>query len=222
VYLTIENVDDRNWYAIKAERKNLPNASAIRYAEDLLQINSHEYLTTVFGEQNVKKDLFYFSEKEFNKCTILFPNTSVQVIFIWEDEVYNKNISFLILGGQLGNNNNVIYNGNEFHKWRSSQGVFLGMSLKELQELNGRDVDFFGWETDQPGHVSSVNSGKINLKNIGIQLNCLDCYKDAFYSKNDIINSKSILKTNSRAMISTMIILPQKKVKEQLALTQIK
>jgi len=211
------------WYSIKIERKTLPTAASIRYAEDLLQLNSHENLVAVFGAHNVKRDVFYFSEKELNKCTILFPNTSVQVIFIWEDEINNRNISFLVLGGQTRNSPTVIYNGNEFHKWRSVQGVYLGMTLKELQELNGKDLDFYGWETDQPGHVKSANAGNLNLKSLGLQLSCLDCYGDAIYTKNDIINSQSVLKTNSRALVSTMIILPGKNKNTELqAYTQSK
>jgi hypothetical protein len=212
--------EDKTWYTFKIKKHHLPAANNIMHAEDLLQLNSHESIVAVFGSQNVKKDVFYFSEKEISKCSILFPNTSVQVIFLWEDEINIKNIAFLILGGQTRNQGKTIYNGNEFHKWRSSQGVSLGMSLKELQELNGVDIDFYGWETEQPGHVTSVNTGKIDLSTIGIQLDCLDCYGDTYYSKSPVINSKNIIKTNSRALVSTMIILPKKQKKAELIVTK--
>jgi len=40
-----------------------------------------------FGEKNVKKDGYYFSEKELRKCSVLFANTSQQAVFIWEDQI---------------------------------------------------------------------------------------------------------------------------------------
>jgi len=216
----IRKEEDKTWYSFQVKMHRLPSKSSITYAEDLLQLNSHESIVAVFGQQNVKKDVFYFSEKEVNKCSILFPNTSVQVIFIWEDEINIKNISFLILGGHTRDQGTTIYNGNEFHKWRSVQGVSLGMSLKELKELNGQDIDFYGWETEQPGHVKSVSNGKLDLNSIGIQLDCLDCYGDKYYSASPVLSSKNILKSNSRAIVSTMIILPKKSKSVEPVLTK--
>ena len=198
-------------YSIVLENKKLPSSSEFHYAEDLLQLNTHEYIAAVFGASNVKEDLFYFTEKDVNKCSILFPNTSNQVMFIWNDQENRQDISFLILGGNAtsGEGNTSIFNGNQFHKWRSKQGIYLGMSLKELQTLNGQPFEFYSWETDQPGFVVKKNSGHINFQSLGIQLHCLECYKENTTNIASIISSESVLNANDRVFVSTMMILPE-------------
>lgn len=207
----IANKNGREIFCLKVCRKQLPKAGDITYAEDLLKLTSHEYIAAVFGERYVKKDLFYFSEKEVNKCSIMFPGTNMQVIFVWKDEANNKDISFLIIGGDTrANNSPAFYAQNEFYKWRSANGVFLGMSLNELAQLNEAPITLWGWDTDQPGAVSSCNGGKLNLKKLGIQLNCLDCSDDAVYTKNNYIQSTVLQKEGRRAVVSSLILLPQK------------
>ena len=195
-------------YRIMLECKKLPPPTKIQYAEDLLQLNTHEYITAVFGTSNVKQDLFYFSEKEINKCSILFPNTSNQVTFIWNDEENRRDIAFLILGGQANAENTAIFSGNQFHKWRSKQGIYLGMPLRELQALNGKSIEFFNWDSDQPGFVINKNNGRINFDHLGIQLQCLDCYKDN--KKAAVLTSETVLSANDRVLVNSLIILPER------------
>jgi hypothetical protein len=198
------------FYSIVLESKKLPTPNEFQYAEDLLQLTSHEYIAAVFGTTNVKEDLFYFSEKEVSKCSILFPNTSNQVFFIWNDEENRQDISFLILGGiSDSDGNSSIFNGNQFHRWRSSQGIHLGMSLKELQTLNGQPLEFYGWDTDQPGFIVKKNNGHINFQSLGVQLQCLDCYKSDISNSAPILSSESVLNANDRVFVNTLMILPK-------------
>lgn len=203
---------DITLYNIILESKKLLPSTEIQYAEDLLLLNTHEYLVAVFGESNVKKDLFYFSEQEVNKCSILFPNTSNQVIFIWNDEENRGDIAFLILGGQANQAGSTsIFNGNQFHKWRSKQGIYLGMPLRELQTLNGKPIEFYGWDSDQPGFVVKKNTGRINFNHLGIQLQCLECYKDE--SKVATLSSEKVLNANDRVLVNSLIILPERELR---------
>lgn len=209
--LSLQYNDDQTLYNLKLEKIRLPDVTEIRFAEDLLQLNTHEYLTAVFGAGNVKQDVFYFSEQEVNQCSILFPNSSNQVIFIWKDEINKRGISFLLLGGQADNSSNTtIYNGNLFHKWRSKQGVHLGMTLKELQQLNAAPIEFYGWETEQPGFVKNNAKGAIDFGRIGLQLQCLDC-NSALMRTDVVLTSTNVLRTSDRIFVSSMIILPEKK-----------
>jgi len=68
-------------YTFLLRKKELPSI-VTRYAEDLLVFDSHEYLVSYFGEENVKKDVYYFSEKKFKKCSVLFGNSNRQVVFV--------------------------------------------------------------------------------------------------------------------------------------------
>lgn len=207
----VKEEDGKKIYGLRIERKALPRAKDVVHAEDLLQLTSHEYLVAVYGEANVKKDLFYFSEDEVNKCSVLFPNTSMQVIFIWEDEVNSRDVSFIMIGGHLRAQSSLTYHKQiEQNAWRSSQGVYCGMSLKELVKLNEGQVSFYGWESEQPGFVKNQNTGKIDFKRLSVVLNCLDCNEDKYYTGNNVIRSADVLSEGRRVYVSTFIILPTK------------
>ena len=210
VFPAIKQQGDHAVYTLEVQRKQLPRASDVSFAEDLMQLASHEYLATVFGPSNVKKDIFYFSEKEINRCSVLFPNTGLQVIFIWKDQVNHKGISLMMIGGQLrAQSSQGFHKAIEMNKWRSSQGIYLGMSLTELEKRNGGPIEFYGWETEQPGIVSPKNKGNIDFKRLGVQLDCLDCNEDRYYSNTELLHSTEVLKQNGRVYVSTLILLPE-------------
>jgi hypothetical protein len=197
-------------YTFVIERRDLPKAKDIAYAEDLLSLTSHEYLCYVFGEGAVKKDVFYYSETETNKCSVLFPNTNKEVIFIWNDEKNYRKTAFLMLGGQLqANGNGKNYNAVEHNLWRSNQGIYSGMTLRELQTLNGGVINFYGWQGEQAGMLAPRNSGKIDFSKIGLVLNCLNCNGDN-YQQTSIVSSESQLAADKKVYVATIIIIPEK------------
>ena len=198
-------------FGFTIERKELPKANEIVYAEDLLQLTSHQYLSSVFGTGNVKKDFFFFSEKEVNKCSVLFPNTSLQVIFIWKDAANNRDISYIMIGGELRSKSSEGFEkAIDMNKWRSKQGVYLGMTLRELERFNSGSIKFFGWESEQPGIVFPKNKGNIDFTKLGVQLNCLDCNEDKYYSHTSLINSTDVIQQNGRVYVSTLVLMPNK------------
>ena len=203
---------EKTVYSVSVERKALPKAKDLHFAEDFLQLTSHEFLASVFGEAAVKRDQLYFSEKEVNRCSVLFPNTSMQIIFIWNDEENLRDPAFLLVGGQLLAESSVAYHKQiEQNVWQSRQGIYSGMSLGELQRLNGGSINIHGWQSDRPGVVAEKNSGTIDFKNLNLVLNCLDCNEDQYYSKNEMLKSDNVLKEGRRVYVSTIIVLPEKK-----------
>lgn len=159
----------------------------------------------------MKRDLFYFSEKEVAHCSVLYPNTSMQVIFIWKDEENLRDLAFLLIGGQLQVQSSISYHKQvEQNVWQSRQGIYSGMSLRELQRLNGKSINIWGWQSDQPGMVAENNTGAINFKEVSLVMNCLDCNEDAFYSNNELLNSDNVLREGRRVYIASIIMLPKK------------
>jgi hypothetical protein len=210
IYPVVKKDEDKTIYGFTIEKKQLPKGNEILYAEDLLQLNSHQYLASVFGANHVKKDVFYFSEKEVNKCSVLFANTSLQVIFIWKDGKNNRDIAYIMIGGELRSKSSEGFEkAIEMNKWRSKQGVYLGMSLRELEKLNNGVVKFFGWESEQPGIVYPKNKGNLDFQKLGVQLNCLDCNEDKYYSKTELINSTDVIQQNGRVYVSTLVLMPE-------------
>jgi hypothetical protein len=161
-------------YSFLFHEEELPLLASIHYAEDLLQFSSHEYLVGVFGEKNVKKDLYYFSEKEINRCSILFPRTKRQAVFIWKDEANLCQLSSVIIGGNIPTANSISYK--EViaeNNWMSKDGVYLGMGLNNLAKLNGNDFKFYGKNSEFPFMVLPENTGAVNFKKNVVVLGCL-------------------------------------------------
>lgn len=209
--------EDKTVYSFSIERKALPKAKDVQFAEDFLQLTSHEYLASVFGTANVKSDKFYFSETEVNRCSVLYPNTSRQIIFIWNDEENLRNLAFILIGGQLQAGSSLSYHKQiEQNVWQSRQGIYAGMSLHELQRLNGSAMSIWGWQSDQPGVVAGKNTGTIDFKQLSLVLNCLDCNEDNYYSKNEVLNSDDVLREGRRVYVSSIIVLPKKEGKQEM------
>ena len=205
-----EIIDSAVYYTLVLNRLAVPKLKDINYVEDLLQVSSHEVLVDLFGHSNVQQDIFRFSETETNTCSVLFPNTPREVIFIWDDEANYRRISFLLIGkhaetrGTSGFSRQV-----EQNEWVSRQGVYQNMTLRELQELNGGKVQFYGWASEQPGVLTPANTGKIDFKKLGIVLSCLDCSGNKIY-QTSLVDSQRAIADDKRIYVSAMIILPEK------------
>lgn len=209
-------IDDSSNYRIVIDRKAMPSASELVYAEDLLTFNSHEYLVSVFGRSNVKKDTFYFSDKEFTTCSVLFPNTFSQAIFLWEDAPNYRKTSFIIIGERWNQDQTFLNTqGAAQNKWKSRNGTFIGMSLNELVKLNNHHIELFGWNTDQPGYAALNNVGILDFRRVGIQLLCLDCKDDKYYTKTSLIKSDDLLRSQSRVYINKMILVPEQIINQE-------
>ena len=208
-----QEADDKTIYRFSIERKVLPKARDIHFAEDFLQFTSHEYLVTVFGAENVKGDQFYFSEKEINRCSVLFPNSSRQIIFIWNDEENMRDPAFILIGGQLMAQGSMgAHKQIEQNVWQSRQGIYASMSLGELQRINGNSFSVWGWQSEQPGVVAQKNTGAIDFTQLSVVLNCLGCDENSDQVKNELLNSDDIIRQGRRVYVSSIIVLPKKNV----------
>jgi hypothetical protein len=208
---TTKTDDSTVYYIIKAEKKSLPRKKDIVSADDLLQLDAQEYLIDVFGKENVKTDVFYFTETEANKCSVLFPNTNREAIFIWKDEVNLKGISFILVGGSLKTKESMAHLKPIGHNiWMSRQGVYCGMTLRELEQLNRAPVKFYNWKAESAGYLIPNNQGSVDFSRLGIVFNCLNC---SFLKIDDkeVIDSDTALEENQKVYITTLIILPEKK-----------
>jgi len=143
--------DDDTLYSLAINQQVLPLPGDIQFAEDLLLFYSHEYLVSFFGEKNVIKDVYYFSEKEVAKCSVLFPKTSRQAVFIWEDNVNLCKPAYLIIGGNMNAGTLSNYDGIiSENVWNSRDGIYSGMSLNSLMRLNGNSFKFYGKNSESP------------------------------------------------------------------------
>jgi hypothetical protein len=213
--ITIEtstrSIETTLYYVIRISKKDLPKKKDIVFAEDLLMLDSHEYLAEMFGKENVKADIFYYSEEDSNRCSVLFPKSNKEAIVLWKDEVNLRNISFIIIGGNLrSSDNSGATNSQSFNGWRSRQGPYCGMSLKDVETINKEPIKFFNWHTESAGYLAPKNKGEIDFETLGIAFSCMNC-SFIKVSQTNIIDSATAMEELQKVFVTTLIILPEKK-----------
>ena len=208
VQASFDQEEDDPVYTFVVKKKEIPNPGSIRYAEDLLRFDSHEYLVSCFGENNVKKDTYIFSEKESKKCSVLFPNTNKQAVFIWDDESNYRKISYILISGTLSTPDAKEYSGSFSHnKWEMKNGIYQGMRISDLLRLNSNDFTFYGNQSEYSMMVEPRVTGSINFKWIGIGFNCFNCDRAVLLNKQKVSASDAV--NNNLAMhISCIMISP--------------
>lgn len=201
-----ETVDEKPQYTFVLREKKIP--SDIVYAEDLLKFDSHEFLVSYFGEQNVKKDMYYFSEKELKKCSVLFGNSSHQVVFVWNDENNLNNLAFILVSNILPTVNlpkpeGIISN----NEWKLKSGMHPGMSIKDLIELNENDFEIYGNKSELGLMIKPGSNGKIDFTKTAVMLSCKSCNTDKFFEKSEV-SALAVAKKNLPMYVFDIIIYP--------------
>lgn len=195
-------------YSFYFHEETLPLPETIQYADDLLKFNSHEYLVAFFGQANVIKDVYYFSEKDVARCSVLFPKTSRQAVIIWEDQVNLCKPSFLVIGGNMRTGSSVSYDGViDENVWSSKEGVYSGMSLVSLIKLNGSSFKFYGKNASVPYMIVPENTGTLNFRKKMIVLGCLNPNGSRLLN-NTTVSAEEILNDNLGLYVYMMMILP--------------
>jgi hypothetical protein len=187
--MNTRTADSIKRYSLMVYKKIFINEKDIHYANDLLTFTSHEYLVYYFGEKNVKKDIYYLSGNEIVNCSVLFLNTSRQVVFIWADEENRCTISSLLFGGQQ-NLKSSLESGKyvEENNWVLKSGVHPGMPLLELRNLHANDFGIYGGNSANSGLIIPDSQGKLDFKKEEIILGCLNC-KDGKFSTAKVVNA---------------------------------
>lgn len=106
-------------------------------------------LIAQFGRANVRRDNVYVAEGTEEPGTILFPNDPKRrVEIVWRNKSKYARPEWLRIPADS--------------RW-TAFGVRPGMSLAELQTLNGRAFIFSGFDWDYGGFVTNWKSGKVGL-----------------------------------------------------------
>lgn len=193
-------------YNFKLQVKKIP--SKIKYAEELLQFDSHEFLVSFFGVQNVKKDMYFFSEKELKKCSVLFSGSRYQVVFVWGDENNLNNLLYILIPHRLptaGAEKNDAITGN--NEWQFKNGIYPGMDLKELLRLNEMDFDIYGNKSEMAFMIKPAQNGKIDFKKTAVMLSCNSCDDIKMFNK-QVVSALDVAKQDIPMYVNDIIIYP--------------
>lgn len=177
--------------------------SVVKHAEDLLQFDSYDELVKSFGENNITKDNYYFSTDEMSPCSVLYPGTSRQAIFIWADSQAQKTLQYVVLGGSLQNTN-----AGSNCEWQLKNAIRPGMSIAELRELNGANFRFYGGATAYTGFIMPDNKGAINFNGNGIALAADNSNKEI--DTKETLSADEAIKAGMKLKVYTIILYPTK------------
>jgi hypothetical protein len=198
--------DEIKMFRILFEKK--PPPTAIRFADDLLFFSSHENLVLRFGANNVRKDLYYFSETDSSRCSVVFPNSNRQAIFIWDDQVNYRTIAYLMIGGGLRAEGSSGFNQSvSLNTLRCYNGLYTGMRLAEIVRVNQADFNFYGTASDFALMAVPEKKGNIDFKKTGIVLGCFNCSGTAIM-KAEKVSAEAAIAAGLQLYVVSIVLLP--------------
>lgn len=208
VHVSEVEQEEGKFYQLHLDKTPLPSLSTVRFADDLLRYGSHENLVMMFGKANVKKDVYYFTDKDVTRCSVLYPNTKNQVIFIWDDEENSRQLSYLMIGGSLRAESSTGFNQTiALNSWRSAAGLYTGMKMSEILQANESDFSFYGTSSEFAFMAVPEKKGNIDFKKTGIVLGCLNC-NDAPLLKKEKISAEEALNAGLQLYILSIVLVP--------------
>lgn len=110
---------------------------------------SHASISEIVGKENVIFTKIDGAEGEKVPATVLFPkNAQRRIELIWADEKKRKGLANLSLSPES--------------VWVAPNGVKIGMSLAEVEKLNGRPFSLSGFDWDYGGYVTDWKGGALD------------------------------------------------------------
>jgi hypothetical protein len=201
-------------YQFLFHKKNMQGKSEVHFAEDLLQYDSHEYLKAVFGAMFVKRDIYYFSDDDLSKCSVIFPGTSLQAVFLWTDEVNLKGLKAILLGGQdllRKPSDNSGASTIEVNRWKLRDNIYVGMELHQLVKVNGEDFEFFAGNTKYTGLIKPVKTGSVRFDSKELVLSCTNCNSSSFFRERETMYAKEAVRRDLMMYLLSITLYPEQK-----------
>lgn len=111
-----------------------------------------------YGPNAVESARIELGEGETTPGTVLYPGDSLRrAEIVWKDTVSRRRPARVILRGTQS-------------KWQVGQGISLGISLQELERLNGRPFILAGFGWDYAGVVTDWKGGGLDSTLVGVKL----------------------------------------------------
>ena len=106
-------------------------------------------IKALYGEEQVEYRSVYIGEGESQPGIAVFPNSPNELEIVWDIAGATGNPEFIRISQDSAD-------------WHTVQGVAVGTSLEELQQINGRPFQLYGFGWDYGGLVNDWKGGKLN------------------------------------------------------------
>ncbi|MFN8349092.1 MAG: hypothetical protein U0X91_29095 [Spirosomataceae bacterium] len=113
--------------------------------------SSETSLKERLGAENVLRDSVYIGEGFYEKGTTLYKGTPEEAQILWKDTVNFANPDNVLIRPAEGKPN----------QWLVEGGIKIGMTLAELEKINGKSFSVSGFGWDYGGFVADWKGGKL-------------------------------------------------------------
>lgn len=108
---------------------------------------SEQTLVRQFGRANVQRGMVYIAEGAEEEGTILFPNDErKRVEIVWREKRARRRPEWIRIPDRS--------------RWSALRGVRNGMTLQQIEKLNGRAFNLSGFDWDYGGLVTNWRGGQ--------------------------------------------------------------
>ena len=135
--------------------------------ESLLDLKSESDIIRKYGANAVTYDTIWGAEGFFTMGTWIKTDDASHIEIMWTDSAKREGV----ISASLVSDADYFAPQLPSGKWKSRTGVFIGMSIEELEKLNGRPFVFSGFGWDYGGGIIRWENGTLQDKGIAIQLN---------------------------------------------------
>lgn len=161
------NTNTENNNADSVANNSPDSAAESVIVETLLDLKSEADIIKKYGSSAVTYDTIWGAEGFFTMGTMLKTDDVSHIEIMWTDSAKREGL----ISASLVSDADYFASQLPAGKWKSRTGVFLGMSIEELEKLNGRPFVFSGFGWDYGGGVIRWENGTLQDKGIAIQLN---------------------------------------------------
>lgn len=131
--------DESEWLIVPGERVGPITATT-----------SEATLASLFGPENVMPADVYIGEGFSEPGTSVYPDDATRHLEImWLDDTRSTVRAVRLTG--------------ESTRWHTAEGITLGSTLKQLEELNGFPFRMFGFAWDYGGTIHSCGRGRLRM-----------------------------------------------------------
>ena len=147
---------------------------------------THASLVKAFGKRNVAIERVGTGEGETQTASVIFPrNKARRIEVLWIDEKRRRNPSEIRTGIDS--------------TWRTAHGIRRGMSLGEVEALNGRPFELWGFGFDYGGTSLDWKGGALATQAGGCTLTLRFSMRDGADNAGVYIGEQSLM-SDSEAM----------------------
>ncbi len=132
----------------------IPNKSVGKITVDMSEADIIE----VYGKNQVKRDSLSIGEGFYIQSTVVFPDTPNELRIAWEEGKTFEKIARIIVRQNKA-------------QWHTPEGLMIGTPLQKVIDLNDTHFNFWGFDWDYAGSVSSWEGGNFDGKGLGVRFN---------------------------------------------------